>query len=38
MGATAIASVMLTVSFALLLFFNGIQWWMARKYTETSGS
>jgi sulfate/thiosulfate transport system permease protein len=38
MGATAIASVMLTVSFALLLFFNGVQWWMARKYTETSGS
>ncbi|WP_348944760.1 sulfate ABC transporter permease subunit CysT [Chitinibacter sp. FCG-7] len=31
MGATAIAVVMLLVSFALLLLINGLQWWMAKR-------
>lgn len=31
MGATAIAVVMLVVSFALLLLINGLQWWMAKR-------
>ncbi|MCB5195663.1 sulfate ABC transporter permease subunit CysT [Deefgea salmonis] len=30
LGATAIAVVMLVVSFALLLLINGLQWWMTR--------
>ncbi|MGE5663016.1 MAG: sulfate ABC transporter permease subunit CysT [Deltaproteobacteria bacterium] len=30
-GATAIASVMLTASFLLLLAINGLQWWSARR-------
>ncbi|WP_288842754.1 sulfate ABC transporter permease subunit CysT [uncultured Deefgea sp.] len=30
LGATAIAVVMLVVSFALLLMINGLQWWMTR--------
>jgi sulfate transport system permease protein len=30
-GATAIAVVMLVVSFALLLVINGLQWWSARR-------
>jgi sulfate transport system permease protein len=30
-GATAIAVVMLVVSFALLLFINGLQWWSSRR-------
>ena len=30
-GATAIASVMLTASFFLLLAINGLQWWSARR-------
>ena len=29
-GATAIAAVMLILSFLLLLTINGIQWWSAR--------
>jgi sulfate transport system permease protein len=29
-GATAIAAVMLIISFFLLLLINGIQWWSAR--------
>jgi sulfate transport system permease protein len=31
LGATAIAVVMLAVSFALLLLINGLQWWMAKR-------
>ena len=31
LGATAIAVVMLLVSFALLLLINGLQWWMAKR-------
>ncbi|QLI82994.1 sulfate ABC transporter permease subunit CysT [Chitinibacter fontanus] len=31
MGATAIAVVMLVVSFGLLLLINGLQWWMAKR-------
>ncbi|WP_157669765.1 sulfate ABC transporter permease subunit CysT [Chitinibacter sp. GC72] len=31
MGATAIAVVMLLVSFGLLLLINGLQWWMAKR-------
>lgn len=30
-GAAAIASVMLTVSFSILLFVNGVQWWTTRR-------
>ncbi len=30
-GAAAIASVMLTVSFLVLLFVNGVQWWTTRR-------
>ena len=30
LGATAIAVVMLVVSFALLLMINGLQWWMTK--------
>jgi sulfate transport system permease protein len=30
-GATAIAVVMLVVSFGLLLLINGLQWWMAKR-------
>jgi sulfate transport system permease protein len=30
-GATAIAVVMLIVSFSLLLFINGLQWWSSRR-------
>ena len=29
-GATAIAVVMLVISFALLLLINGLQWWSSR--------
>ena len=31
-GATAIAVVMLVISFALLLAINGLQWWIARRH------
>ena len=31
-GATAIATMMLAASFALLFAINGLQWWSARKY------
>jgi len=31
-GATAIAVVMLVISFALLLLINGLQWWMGRRH------
>jgi sulfate transport system permease protein len=31
LGATAIAVVMLAVSFALLMLINGLQWWMAKR-------
>ncbi|WP_410497956.1 sulfate ABC transporter permease subunit CysT [Chitinibacter sp. S2-10] len=31
MGATAIAVVMLVVSFGLLLLINGLQWWMVKR-------
>ena len=31
-GATAIAVVMLLISFALLLAINGLQWWIARRH------
>ncbi len=34
-GATAIAAVMLIISFVLLLFINGVQWWTNRKYTHS---
>ena len=34
-GATAIAAVMLAVSFVLLLMINIIQWWNARRYGMT---
>jgi sulfate/thiosulfate transport system permease protein len=30
-GATAIAIAMMVISFALLLFINGLQWWSSRK-------
>ncbi|MBM5570977.1 MULTISPECIES: sulfate ABC transporter permease subunit CysT [Deefgea] len=35
MGATAIAVVMLVVSFGLLLLINGLQWWMAKRLGRT---
>jgi len=31
-GATAIAVVMLVISFALLLLINGLQWWISRRH------
>ena len=31
-GATAVAVVMLVVSFLLLLIINGLQWWSARRH------
>ena len=31
-GATAIAAMMLVLSFLLLLAINGIQWWTARRH------
>jgi sulfate/thiosulfate transport system permease protein len=31
-GATAIATMMLGASFAVLFAINAIQWWTARKY------
>lgn len=31
-GATAIAAVMLVISFIILLFINGLQWWTNRKF------
>jgi sulfate transport system permease protein len=31
-GATAIASVMLVVSFVILLGINGLQWWASRRH------
>jgi sulfate transport system permease protein len=31
-GATAIAVVMLAISFALLLLINGLQWWISRRH------
>ncbi len=31
-GATAIAVVMLLSSFSILLFVNGLQWWISRRY------
>ena len=34
-GATAIASVMLVVSFFLLLLINIIQWWTNRKFIHS---
>ena len=33
-GATAIATVMLIISFIMLLFINGMQWWMNRKFAH----
>ncbi|KMY54475.1 sulfate ABC transporter permease [Bacillus sp. FJAT-27231] len=33
-GATAIAAVMLIISFIMLLFINGMQWWMNRKFAH----
>lgn len=33
-GATAIAAVMLIISFVLLLFINGLQWWTNRKFVH----
>ncbi len=33
-GATAIASVMLVISFALLLAINGLQWWTSHRHTR----
>jgi sulfate transport system permease protein len=32
-GATALAVVMLVISFALLLLINSLQWWAARRST-----
>jgi sulfate transport system permease protein len=32
-GATAVATVMLIISFALLLTINGLQWWTAQRNT-----
>ncbi|OXS75692.1 sulfate ABC transporter permease subunit CysT [Domibacillus enclensis] len=34
-GATAIAAVMLVISFVLLLFINGLQWWTNRKFAHS---
>ncbi|MEK3889123.1 sulfate ABC transporter permease subunit CysT [Bacillus sp. FSL K6-3431] len=34
-GATAIGAVMLIISFVILLFINGMQWWMNRRYAHT---
>ncbi|OES43466.1 sulfate ABC transporter permease subunit CysT [Domibacillus iocasae] len=34
-GATAIAAVMLVISFFLLLFINGLQWWTNRKFAHS---
>lgn len=33
-GATAIAAVMLIISFIMLLLINGMQWWMNRKFAH----
>jgi sulfate transport system permease protein len=33
-GATAVAVVMLVISFALLLTINGLQWWNRKRYTR----
>lgn len=33
-GATAVAVVMLVISFILLLAINGLQWWSSRKYSS----
>lgn len=34
LGATALAVVMLAISFVLLLAINGLQWWAANRYTN----
>jgi sulfate transport system permease protein len=34
-GATALAVVMLVISFVLLLGINGLQWWAGNRYTKT---
>jgi sulfate transport system permease protein len=35
-GATALATVMLLVSFLLLLLINGLQWWNSRRYAAVA--
>jgi sulfate transport system permease protein len=35
-GATSIAVVMLTISFAMLLFINGLQWWSQHRHSHRS--
>jgi sulfate/thiosulfate transport system permease protein len=35
-GATAVAVVMLVISFLLLLLINGLQWWSNRRNSEAS--
>lgn len=37
-GATAVAVVMLIISFLLLFAINGLQWWNNRRYTSNQGT